>query len=81
LVRASWSWRRSRLAIGKAWEDLKRHASETYPDDTAKWGWRRQFLFTLEEVLQAWEAILRDGQAMLGEKLLEARGRRVVEVF
>jgi len=81
LVRASWSWRRSRLAIGKAWEDLKRHASETYQDDTAKWGWRRQFLYTLEEVLQAWDAILRDGQGMLGEKLLEARGRRVVEVF
>jgi hypothetical protein len=30
--------------------------------------------------LPGW-AILRDGQAMLGEKLLEARGRGVVEVF
>jgi hypothetical protein len=69
------------LAIGKACEDLKRHASETYQDDTARWGWRREFLFTLEEILQAWEAILRDGQAMLGVMLLEARGRRVVEVF
>ena len=69
------------MAIGKAWEDLKRHASETYQDETARWGWRRQFLFGLDEVLQVWEAILRNGQAMLGERLLEARERRIVEVF
>ena len=64
------------MAIGKAWDDLKRHALVTHQDDTAKWGWRREFVFTLQEILQAWEAILLEGQAMLGETLLEARGRR-----
>ena len=81
LVRASWSWRRSRVAMGKAWDDLKGHASVTFEDDKARWGRRREFMFCLEEVLAAWEGLLLDGQAMLGETLLEARERRVVAVF
>jgi hypothetical protein len=81
LVRMSWSWWRSRVALARGWESLKRLASVSFLDDTSKWGWRREYVHTMAEVVAAWEHLLSSGGAMLGETLLEVRGRDVVEVF
>ena len=36
---------------------------------------------TFNDLLKAWESLLRDGVAMLGETMFEVRGREIVEVF
>jgi hypothetical protein len=36
---------------------------------------------TFAEVLSAWESLLREGAATLGETLFELRDREVMEVF
>ena len=80
-VRFSYSWWRSEFPIGKCWEALKSLASVSFRDDTAKWGWRREFVRPMAEVVASWQALLTSGEALLGETLLRISGRELVEVF
>jgi hypothetical protein len=80
-VRFSYSWWKCDFALSKSWETLKRMASVTFPDEDAKWGWRREYVRPLCEVIASWEALLRDGHALLGDVLLCFEGRGLVELF
>ena len=80
-VRFSWSWWSMDVAVSKNWESLKRLASVSFYDETARWHWRREYILPMSEVITAWESLLTDGETMLGETLIELRGRLVVEVF
>jgi hypothetical protein len=40
-----------------------------------------EYLFTMPELVAAWEHLLEFGMGFLGETLLEFRGRDVVDVF
>jgi len=81
LVRMSWSWWRSRVALARGWETLKRLGRER--SDVATWCGRNPGLVeaTWSDIISAWESILREGQAVLGDTLLIVRGRDVVEAF
>lgn len=81
LVRQSYSWHRSKVALTKAWESLKRLASVTFYDDSRKYHWRREYIMPISEMIAAWQSLLTSGGAMLGDVLLVVRGRDVVEVF
>ncbi len=80
-VRFSWSWWLTPVKIRKAWKALQCLCSVTFQDPLAKWGWRREFMVSWAEILSTWDALLGEGWAMLGEKLLEVRSGTVVEVF
>ena len=43
--------------------------------------WHYEYLFTMLELVAAWEHLLESGEALLGETLLEFREQDVVEVF
>ena len=75
----SWSWWDLPIALAAGWETLKRLASESYQDEG--FHWHREFVYTMAEVVAAWEHLLESGGAMLGDTVLEVRGRNVVEVF
>lgn len=84
LVRMSWSWKRSRVAIAKAWKHLQKLASVTFQDGTWSSGrpkYRREWCYSMADVIAAWQSLLVDGWAMLGDTLIEIRGRDVAEVF
>jgi hypothetical protein len=61
-------WRASRTT---AWMDLKKRmrTSAHVPS------WHYEYLFTMPELVTAWEHLLEFGEAFLGETLLEFRGR------
>ncbi len=79
LQRLSWSWWNLPIAIAAGWETMKRLASESWQDD--RFCWHREYVRPISETVAAWEHLLATGSAMLGDSLLEVRGRRVVEVF
>jgi hypothetical protein len=67
-------WRASRTA---PWEDLKKHVRTSAHVPS----YHYEYLFTMPELVAAWEHLLESNEAFLGETLLEFRGRDVVEVF
>ncbi len=82
LVRMSWSWRRSKFAIGKAWAFMVKvfrrgkrirvswtESEEPFRDTT------------FPELLAAWEELLVDGVCVFGQKLFAVHERQVVELF
>jgi len=77
--RLSWSWSRLPFALVSSWETLKRLASHSYLDDGFRW--QRHYVLTISEVVAAWEHLLESGSALVGETLVEFRGRVLVEVF
>jgi hypothetical protein len=81
LVRMSWSWWRSRVALARGWEALKRAGRKR--DEAATWtGCNPDFTtVTMNDLVCAWEAILREGTAVLGDTLFVVRGRDVGEAF
>jgi hypothetical protein len=80
LKHISWSWWDLPIALAAGWETLKRLASVSYRDDE-RHRWVREYVYPMAEVVAAWEHLLESGGAMLGETLVEFRGRRLVEVF
>jgi hypothetical protein len=83
LVRVTYSWYRSKVAIGKAWESLKRLSSVT-SRAAERWDgrtWERYYVVPMAEMVAAWQSLLETGEAMLGESLIILRGRDVVEAF
>jgi len=81
LVRMSWSWWRSRVALARGWEALKAAARKR--SEASTWcGCNPDFeTVTIEDLVRAWEALLREGTAVLGETCFTVMGRDVVEVF
>jgi hypothetical protein len=81
LVRMSWSWWRSRVAIARGWEKLKKEFRKR--NNVATWTGCNPDMetVTFTEVLNTWESLLREGAAMLGGTLFEVRDREIMEVF
>jgi hypothetical protein len=69
------------VAIARGWEKLKKEFRRR--NDAATWTGCNPELqaVTFSDLLNAWENLLRDGTAMLGETMFEVQGREVVEVF
>jgi heme-degrading monooxygenase HmoA len=80
LVRMSWSWWRSRVALSRGWETLKKMGRVR--SEASVWCGCSPTLYSVSmaDVILAWESLLRSGEAMLGETLLIVKGRQVVEV-
>src|SRR5580692_9724571 len=60
-----------------SWKDLKKQIRIA----THVPSWHYEYIFTMPELVAAWEHLLEFGKGFLGETLLEFRGRDVVEVF
>jgi hypothetical protein len=81
LVRMSWSWRRSRFAIGKSWKTLCRSWRQINKlRDARSWKYDEPEL-PFSELLIAWEDLLTRGWCQLGGILFCAEGREVQELF
>lgn len=81
LVRMSWSWRRSRFAIGKAWKFMCRSLRRINHERQAL-DWRNpREEVSFSELLIAWEKLLSVGWCTLGEVLFCVEGREVCELF
>jgi hypothetical protein len=82
LVRMSWSWKRSRIAIGKGWKFMLRLLRCVRHDAhyARKLG-RDGTDVSFEDLLVAWEELLREGSAVLGERLLAVRFREIIDAF
>jgi hypothetical protein len=68
-VRLSYSWWRSKVALAKAWETLKKHYRETYMEDgndgTRRGRWHVHYTISIAELVAAWEKLLEHGWARL----------------
>jgi len=80
-VRFSYSWWSCDFAVAKCWETLKSLASVSFRDDSAKWGWRREFIVPMSELVASWQALLRDGELIFEDVLYVVRDRQLVEAF
>ncbi len=80
-VRFSYSWWSCEFPLAKCWETLKTLASVSFRDDSAKWGWRREYVLPMSEIIAAWETLLRNGEVMLADVLVGVRERQLVELF
>lgn len=81
LVRMSWSWRRSRFAIGKAWKFMCRSLRLINKQREAQ-DWRNpQDDVPFSELLVAWEELLSIGSCILGSVLFSVEDREVKELF
>lgn len=80
-VRFSYSWWRCELALAKCWEALKKQARAR--SDVSTWCGRNPGLVTVTfvDLLSAWEALLREGAALLGDAFFIIRRRELVEAF
>jgi hypothetical protein len=81
LVRISWSWKRSRFAIGKAWAFMvKAYRARS---KFATWSGVNPGLVdvTFDDLLVAWQELLSEGTTVLGETLFSVRNREIVELF
>lgn len=81
LVRMSWSWKRSKFALGKAWAFMLKayRARSTFATWTGTNPGGVEVSF--QDLLHAWEELLTDGCCVLGETLFIVRDREVVELF
>jgi hypothetical protein len=79
LQRLSWSWWNIPFALAAGWETMKRLASVSCRG--ADFKWERHYFIPMAQVVAAWEHLLSDGSALMGDVLIEFRGRHVVEVF
>jgi hypothetical protein len=81
LVRMSWSWRRSRFAIGKAWKFLCRAFWKINRQRAAR-DWRDpQPDLSFSDLLIAWEELLSRGWCSLGGILFCVENRELRELF
>ena len=81
LVRMSWSWKRSRFAIGKAWKFMCRALWQINRHRQAC-DWRHpQPDLPFSDLLIAWENLLDRGWCVLGSTLFVSKDRQVVELF
>jgi|GEM_PF-4976936 len=81
LVRMSWSWKRSRFAIGKAWAFMLKAYKARSKFST--WCGVNPGLVdvTFPDLLVAWEELLSEGTTVFGEKLFSVRDREIVDLF
>src|SRR5262245_15143600 len=82
LRRVSWSWRRSRFAIGKGWTFMKRaFRFVRYNDNQARKCDGGVGEVTFQDLLVAWEELLSVGSCILGSVLFAVEDREVRELF
>jgi hypothetical protein len=78
IIRVSWSWRRSRLPLGKAWSYLKREFLGS-KDYNSSWGFGvRTAILTKEELLDVWDQILATGSCTVGKVRYIISERRLI---
>ena len=81
LVRMSWSWRRSRFAIGKAWKFMCRALRRINRERQAQdWQYPCEDV-PFSELLLAWEELLSLGSCTLGSILFVVENREIEELF
>jgi hypothetical protein len=81
LVRMSYSWHKCKIALAKGWRQLRRiytNMQDTFLMVRAE---GQEFAVTFRDLINAWEALLREGSAMLGDLLCVIDGRNVVALF
>jgi hypothetical protein len=80
-VRVSWSWWRSRLAIGKSWNFLKRQIMSGF--SVSSWMGRSPFnrLLTYQDLLRAWDEILSRGWSQVANATIFISNRSLDIVF
>jgi len=81
LVRMSWSWKRSRFAIGKAWAFMIREFRKRSREST--WCGTNPGLVDVSfaDLLVAWEKLLSRGWCLLGETIFCVQKRNIIELF
>jgi hypothetical protein len=81
LKRISWSWKRSRFALGKTWSFMVKQfkARSKY----SSWCGVNSGLVevSFQDLLVAWEDLLSRGWCVLGSTLFSVEGREVKELF
>jgi hypothetical protein len=81
LVRMSWSWRRSRFAIGKGWKFMCR-ALRRINQKRQSLDWREPMSdVPFRDLLLAWEELLSRGWCLLGDVMFSVEDREVTELF
>jgi len=82
LRRISWSWRRSRFAIGKGWHFMKRaFRFARYNANQARKRDDSEAEVTFQDLLVAWEELSTEGTTVLGGTLFSVCDREIVELF
>jgi hypothetical protein len=78
----SWSWKRSRLAIGKGWKFMLRALRfARYNVNQVRKRGRDVSDVSFQNLLVAWEELLSEGSTVFGETLFVVRDREIVELF
>jgi hypothetical protein len=79
IKRVSWSWRRSRLPLGKAWLYMKREFLGS-KDYSSPWGFGiRPAILTKEELLKVWDQLLATGSCTVGKVRYFIKERTIVK--
>jgi hypothetical protein len=82
LVRMSWSWKRSKFAIGKGWKYMLRALRfARYNVNQARKRGREVNEVNFPDLLVAWEELLSEGVALFGSTLFIVRNREITDVF
>jgi hypothetical protein len=77
IKRVSWSWRRSRLPLGKAWTYMKKEFLGS-KDYSSPWGFGiRPAILTKEELLDVWDQLLDTGSCTVGKVRYFIRERAI----
>jgi hypothetical protein len=81
LKRISWSWKRSRFALGKTWSFMVKQFRLRSKEST--WCGVNPVLVdvTFQDLIVAWEKLLEHGWCVLGSTLFGVEGREVKELF
>ena len=81
LVRMSWSWKRSRFAISKAWAFMLKAYKARSTSST--WCGINPGLvdISFSDFLAAWENLLSRGWCVLGSTIFVSKDREVIELF
>ena len=81
LKRISWSWKRSRFALGKTWSFMVKQFRLRSKESS--WCGVNPGLVevTFQDLLAAWEKLLERGWCVLGSTLFCVEGREVKELF
>ena len=81
LVRMSYSWHKCKIALAKGWRQLRRIYNKMQDTFLMVRAEGQGVDVTFRDLINAWEALLREGAAMLGDFLCVIEDRNVVALF
>jgi hypothetical protein len=81
LIRMSWSWKRSRFALGKTWIFMVKEFRRRNRESTWCGVNPGVVELTFADLLVAWEELLSRGWCILGEALFSVHEREVKQLF